>query len=108
MPLCFLGGGGKQQTRLFSFGPRPLSLQLARPDQHIAALLLQDLPALSVRALAAYGAMLVGIAVSLLVVRRLMGAEVTVSCDGDFCRMRKHMPGRGTMGGRFGGRPSAE
>jgi hypothetical protein len=69
-----------------------------------AALLLQDLPALSIRALAAYAAMIAGIAVALFAVRRLMGAEMSVSCDGDFCRMRKHVPGKGEFAGRFGSR----
>ena len=67
-----------------------------------AALLLHDLPGLSARALAAYVAMVLGIAISLIVVGRLMGASVTVSCDSDFCKMKKHMPGKGPYGGRFG------
>jgi hypothetical protein len=73
-----------------------------------AALLLQDLPALSVRAAAAFAAMVVGIAAALWFVKRVMGATVTVSCDSEFCSMKKHMPGKGHFGGRFGSRKEAD
>lgn len=73
-----------------------------------AALLLQDLPALSVRAAAAFAAMVVGIAAALWFVKRVMGATVTVSCDGEFCSMKKHVPGKGHYGGRLGSRKEAD
>ncbi len=54
-----------------------------------AALILQDLPALSLHAILAYAAMVAGIAVTLMMFRRLMGASMTVSCGGDFCSVKK-------------------
>ena len=57
-----------------------------------ASLILQDLPALSVHAIFAYLAMVAGIAVTLMVFRRLMGMAMTVSCGGDFCSVKKGPP----------------
>lgn len=69
-----------------------------------AALLLQDLPALSLRAFAAYLSMVLGIAASLMILRRLKGESLTVSCASDLCTMSKHTAGRGSYGERFGGK----
>ncbi len=54
-----------------------------------ASLILQDLPALSVHAILAYLAMVLGIAITLRVFSRLMGTARTVSCGGDFCSVKK-------------------
>jgi hypothetical protein len=54
-----------------------------------AALILQDLPALSAHALLAYIAMVVGIGVTLVLFSRVMGASMTVSCGGDVCVVSK-------------------
>lgn len=73
-----------------------------------AALLLQDLPTMSVRAAAAYVSMVIGIAFALFVVRKAMGVTMTVSCEGEFCSMKKHIPAKGDFGGRFGGQKEAD
>ncbi len=49
-------------------------------------LIFHSIPSLSPHALPAYGAMLLGIAVVLLLVRLVKGTRVRVSCDGDVCR----------------------
>ena len=54
-----------------------------------ASLILQDLPALSLHAILAYMAMVIGIAVTLMVLGRVMGMAMTVSCGGDFCSVKK-------------------
>ena len=54
-----------------------------------AALILQDLPALSAHALLAYPAMVLGIALTMMLMKRFTGASMTVSCGGDVCRMDK-------------------
>jgi len=54
-----------------------------------AALILQDLPALSAHAILAYPAMVLGIALTLLLMNRLTGASMKVSCGGDVCNMEK-------------------
>ena len=54
-----------------------------------AALILHDLPSLSVKALAAYLAMVAGIAVTMMVLGRAMGQTMTVSCRGDMCTVDK-------------------
>lgn len=57
-----------------------------------AALILQDLPSLSLHALFAYLAMVAGIAMTLMLFGRLTGASMAVSCGGDFCTMDKGRP----------------
>lgn len=54
-----------------------------------AALILQDLPALSLHALLAYLAMVVGIGLTLMLFARVMGASMNVSCGGDVCVVTK-------------------
>lgn len=66
-----------------------------------AALILHDLPSLSVRAILAYLAMVTGIAVSLAVMMRMTGQSMSVRCAGDFCAMDKH-----SAAPRSPGRPS--
>ena len=57
-----------------------------------AALILQDLPSLSLHALVAYLAMVAGIAMTLMLFGRMTGASMVVSCGGDFCTMDKGRP----------------
>ncbi|MGB5211610.1 MAG: YeeE/YedE thiosulfate transporter family protein [Gammaproteobacteria bacterium] len=54
-----------------------------------AALILQDLPTLSVHAIVAYLAMILGIGMTLMLFRRVTGASMTVSCGGDLCSVDK-------------------
>ena len=56
------------------------------------ALILQDLPSLSVRGALAYLAMIVGIAVTLALFMRITGGSMAVSCGGDFCTVEKSRP----------------
>jgi hypothetical protein len=49
------------------------------------ALILYGIPSLSPHALPTYGAMVVGIAVALIALRRLFGIEMRVECRGDVC-----------------------
>jgi hypothetical protein len=60
-----------------------------------AALILQDLPSFSLHALIAYMAMVAGIALTLLLVGRLTGTSMAVTCGGDFCTMEKGRPNSG-------------
>ncbi len=57
-----------------------------------AALILQDLPALSAHALLAYPGMVLGIAGTMMLIRRVTGASVKVICGGDSCTMEKGRP----------------
>ncbi|MGB5622408.1 MAG: hypothetical protein WBN65_07945 [Gammaproteobacteria bacterium] len=58
-----------------------------------AALIVQCLPSLSLHALVAYLAMVAGIAMTLMLSERVMGAGIVVSCGGDFCTKDKTRPG---------------
>lgn len=60
------------------------------------ALILQDLPSLSLRGALAYLAMVVGIAVTLALFMRITGGSMAVSCGGDFCTVEKKRPRSGS------------
>ena len=54
-----------------------------------AALILHDLPSVSLKALLAYLAMVVGIALTLMAMGRITGESMTVRCSGDLCAVDK-------------------